>query len=303
MEQRHITNAGIAKERYIQDKYLSDDAHLAARSDWASARRIARREVANALRSSSYLADIQGALIESGASMLAFRHMIAPPISQDQFKLLCPEWPKGSEKTGSSMKADAAHAVALVVNQWLDPSLAPWKGKNRLPTSLEVRHLLNKVSSLIATKWIDTAQRNRLAERQEGEVTDALVAMGWKQLPSKLIDNEAMVPARHFMHKTRFATGKQAHQEVDVACGLSGRYMLAMECKVSNDATNSVKRINDVIKKAAAWQDEWGRTVETAALLDGVIKPEDVQRLTEANVHVFWSHALDEFCDWLSSRA
>ena len=104
------------------------------------------------------------------------------------------------------------------------------------------------------------------------------------------------------MKKTRFATATTAHQEVDIACGLRGSYVLAMECKVTNDETNSVKRINDVLKKATAWKHHWGSFIVTAALLQGVIAPKDVQRLTDAGVEVFWSHDLEAFARWLAQK-
>ena len=104
------------------------------------------------------------------------------------------------------------------------------------------------------------------------------------------------------MHKTRFATATTAHQEVDIACGLKGSYVLAMECKVTNDETNSVKRVNDIVKKAKAWRERWGNFVMTAALLQGLIAPKDVQRLTDADVLVFWSHDLDAFRTWLAAK-
>lgn len=75
-----------------------------------------------------------------------------------------------------------------------------------------------------------------------------------------------------------------------------------MECKVTNDETNSVKRVNDVLKKADAWQRHWGSFVHTAALLQGVVAPRDVQRLTDANVTVFWSHDLVAFQTWLAAN-
>ncbi len=104
------------------------------------------------------------------------------------------------------------------------------------------------------------------------------------------------------MRKTRFATATTAHQEVDIACGLKHSYVLAMECKVTNDETNSVKRVNDVLKKATAWKAHWGSFVITAALLQGVIAAKDVQRLDDAGVQVFWSHNLDEFRIWLANQ-
>jgi hypothetical protein len=116
-----------------------------------------------------------------------------------------------------------------------------------------------------------------------------------------LIDTRAAADPMTFMHKTRFAT-KTTPQEVDIACGLRGTIVAAIECKVTNDETNSIKRINDVLKKASAWHDHWGSFVETVALLQGVIAPKDVDRLTDARVHVFWSHHLAAFEEWISAR-
>ena len=126
-----------------------------------------------------------------------------------------------------------------------------------------MRILLKVVATLIAQQKVATAKRNRLALEQENAVIKLLEDTGWKRLPSKLVDTRAAVPAKHFMHKTRFAT-KSRPQEVDVACGLKDTYVLAMECKVTNDETNSVKRINDVLKKATAWHDHWGSFVYAA---------------------------------------
>ena len=104
------------------------------------------------------------------------------------------------------------------------------------------------------------------------------------------------------MYKTRFASGDNENQEVDVACGLGGTVVLAMECKVTNDETNSVKRINDVLKKASAWKEHWGKFIKSAALLQGVIKFGDVQRLLDAGIEVFWAHRLDDFDAWLQAN-
>jgi hypothetical protein len=104
------------------------------------------------------------------------------------------------------------------------------------------------------------------------------------------------------MHKTKFASGPKQSQEVDVACGLGKSVVLAMECKVTNDVTNSVKRINDILKKAAAWRSKWGEFVRTAAMLQGVMNPDDVKRLLDVGVEVFWSHRLDDFATWIDTN-
>lgn len=76
-----------------------------------------------------------------------------------------------------------------------------------------------------------------------------------------------------------------------------------MECKVSNDQTNSIKRVNDVVKKAGAWQKHWGNFVATAAMLQGVFAKNEPIRLLQANILVFWSHDLDGFISWLEEAA
>jgi hypothetical protein len=149
---------------------------------------------------------------------------------------------------------------------------------------------------IAATLW-----RTRVSAQQEAAVSALLEAKGWLRQSSTLIKTLSDVAPRHFMHKTRFAT-KTTPQEVDIACGLGETVVLAMECKVTNDHTNSVKRVNDVLKKATAWQEHWGSFVRTAALLQGVIAYKDVRRLLANKVDVFWSHRLGDFEDWLDEN-
>jgi hypothetical protein len=290
-------NAERAKQLYIA---TADPVGEAA--DWSMAIAEARSVAEAALLASDDLQDIDKALMESGTHMAAFRHLLAPPKSQDQFKLLCPAWSKSTEKSGKGMSGNVVPVVSAAIDRWLDRGIVPWLAASRPPTAAERSLVVERVVSFIAPKATDTAKRNRLSNVQEQAVVQLLLANGWKQLPSTEIDGRGVVPRRHFMHKTRFATATTNAQEVDIACGLKGSVVAAMECKVTNDATNSVKRINDVLKKAAAWKTHYGSFVETAALLQGVIKPSDVQRLTDEGVHVFWSHDLPAFASWISGR-
>ena len=57
-----------------------------------------------------------------------------------------------------------------------------------------------------------------------------------------------------------------------------------------------------VLKKADSWKRHWGSFIETAAMLQGVINPNDVIRLLDAGVLVFWSHEIGEFEEWLRAR-
>ena len=239
----HVANAAKAKALYLVKQSPAD-----LLADWHFAVRGARRAVAEAMRASACLSNIGSALQENCAHGVVFRHLMAPPVSQDQFKLLCPEWSKGAEYNSQPATATAAQAAEEVILGRVDRGLVPWIG-NSAPSRNNIRNLLKVVAALIAQQKVATARRNRLALEQEYAVIELLKEDGWVRLPSKLVDTRAAVPAKHFMHKTRFAT-RSRPQEVDVACGLKDTYVLAMECKVTNDETNSVKRINDVLKKS-----------------------------------------------------
>jgi hypothetical protein len=295
-KKQHARHARLAHKTYVKSRTPAFAAQT-----WHAALKASRSIIADTLRASNMLKDVKAALGDDGKHTRVLRHLMAPPISQDQFKLICPIWSKSSEKGTSSVKVKVAATVEKIFHNWRDKKLTAWLDGNRTPSYREIRTLLSAVAPLIASQAVGTVERNRLASEQEGAVTRLLLSKGWTRQPSKLIDTRAALPSTHFMHKTRFAT-KNEPQEVDIACGLAKTYVLAMECKVTNDATNSVKRINDVLKKAKAWKDHWGNFVTTAALLQGVIAPKDVHRLLDDGVKVFWSHDLKTFEAWLDAQ-
>lgn len=297
IDPKHVRNALKARELYLDNMKPAGAA-----ADWHYAKRQARKLVAKTLRESEFLQNISLSLQNSSEHTAILRQMLAPPMSQDQFKLVCSSWSKTAENTGRGLSPEIALEVADTLIERLDPALAPWMFGGDGPRLRQIATLLRVVSTLMAIQKLATARRGRLSFEQEYAVEILLEGGGWTKLPSKLIDTRAAVPEKSFMRKTRFATDTTAHQEVDIACGLQKSYVLAMECKVTNDETNSVKRVNDVLKKAAAWKNHWGSFVITAALLQGVVAPKDVQRLTDAGVLVFWSHDLEEFKAWIEAQ-
>ena len=282
-------------------RYVASLTTPQAATDWHAAVMRVRRDVVAALRASAALTDIAGALQISGTHLRVFRFLLAPPISQDQFSLFCPAYPKRKETSGTPLNAVEAAACAAAILATRNRRLTRWLDRGGPPKAFEIREVLHAVSPLPAQQIIATVRRNRMSAEQEGAVIAMLKAKGWTPMSSALIETLSTVPAKHYMHKTRFATQTQP-QEVDVACGLGKDVVLAMECKVTNDVTNSVKRINDVLKKASAWQDHFASFVHTAALLQGVIAPKDVNRLLAANVEVFWSHQLEDFASWIDAH-
>lgn len=229
--------------------------------------------------------------------MYILRFLLAPPLSQDQFKLTCPGWNKSTEKTGKPLSSKASEEAAR--------SFARWADEDRVEPILTGDDLDTRNEAIVATAHmmaIDryrTNRRMRLAGQQEDAVADLLVDLDYRQLPARLIDQPGTLAADEFMRATQFETADGSTHEVDVAIGLPKRTVLALECKVSNDATNSVKRVNDVLKKASAWKARWGLNVLTGALLQGVFSAKEPRRLLEAEVNVFWSHRIDDLWKWL----
>lgn len=293
----HQKYCAEARAQYLTERDAASDA-----DDWKAARWQARRLIIEFLRSSNFLTEVDVSLRKSGRNAMALRHFLAPPISQDQFKLICPEWSKSSEKSGKAVSIESAAAVAAVFSERRSRSLSPWLDKARSPRLSEIASAIGAIAPLIASQQVATARRNRLSAKQESLVVELLEQKNWSRLQSNLVSIAGQLPSHTFMHKTRFASGPNENQEVDIACGLGGTIVLAMECKVTNDETNSVKRINDILKKANAWKSHWGAFVKPAALLQGVIKFSDVQRLLDSGVEVFWTHRIDLFSQWIDAN-
>lgn len=286
----------VAARLYAES--MSPPAMAAA---WLQATSAASAAVENTLSQSDNLTNLAAALETRGGHMLVLRQMLAPPLSQDQFAIVCTAYNKGLENGDRPVPSPKAFRVAETFLAMRDVRLLGWLAENRTPTAAEIRHVVTAVTPLLASQLHSTARRTASSFVQEEAIVALLTTKDWQRLPSRLVDRGAVLGARQFMKKTRFATTTRP-QEVDIACGLGATMVLAMECKVSNDTTNSVKRINDVLKKATAWREHWGSFVQPAALLQGTIGYKDVQRLTHAGVSVFWSHDLPKFERWIDEN-
>lgn len=298
IEERHIKEAEKASELYRLANLPGP-----ASERWHEYYKLSHAQVVSALRSSDYLRDLAKSLRIGGSHTAVFRQLLAPPVSQDQFDLLCKDWKKTFENSNTPLPDEVATTVADIIGERLDNSLAPWVRAGRSARPREVTTLVRVAATLMAVQKDATARRNGLAAAQEGAVIDLLKLKGWTQLSGGEIDERGQVATKNFLHKARFTTATTAAQEVDIACGLKKSRVLAMECKVTNDKTNSVKRVNDVIKKASAWKTQYGKFLTTAALLQGVIAPKDVQRLTDNDIEVFWSHDLEALSKWLDENS
>jgi hypothetical protein len=292
----HQEQSQVALSAFSASVSRADEA-----AEWRAAKGEWRSAAAGTLAATANLRNIAAAVRASAGHLAVLRRLLSPPLSQDQLRLRCPAYSKAAENNGSPVMEDRARIIANFIFEWRDPQLTPWIDAGAEPSADELRATTEALALLIAAQTSLTSKRTLLAAKQEAAVLELLAARGWRQKSAPLITQRAQLSVREFMHKTRFATASNP-QEVDIACGMGREIILAMECKVTNDATNSIKRINDILKKARAWQIHWGNSVRTAALLQGVIAYKDVRRLLEENVLVFWSHRLEDFAVWLDEN-
>jgi hypothetical protein len=73
------------------------------------------------------------------------------------------------------------------------------------------------------------------------------------------------------------------------------------ECKVSNSATNSVKRLNrECGGKADAWRRSFGERAIPGAVLAGVFKRKNLEDAqTVSRLTIFWEHDLELLATFL----
>ena len=226
----------------------------------------------------------------------AFRYVSGPPISEDDLKTLAE-----AVLTPSRLKKDPrmAERVVAVVMQGLDRRRFPWVKEHWEPNEAQRNAAVLASAALMATQRLATERRTEEKKRQEQEVQDALRAAGMEQEEPRSIGvlSQAPGPGR-FCGESLLGDRK-----ADIVVGLWDGRTLPVECKVSNSATNSVKRLNnDAAAKAVHWQDQFGRVqVVPAAMLSGVYKLHTLQHAQEAGLCLFWAHDLERFIHWIEA--
>lgn len=230
------------------------------------------------------------------ALLRAFRYLSGPPISEDDLKVLAE-----AVLTPSRLKEDIemARRVAHVVINGLDRRRFPWVADNREPDEYERNAAVLASAALLATRHLETARRNDEKRRQESEVIQGLQDAGLQSVPTRDIDVLSKAPvAGEFCGESLLGNRK-----ADIVVGLWDQRTLPIECKVSNSATNSIKRLNnDAAAKAEYWRTEFGvAQVIPTAVLSGVYKLHNLIAAQQRGLTLFWAHNLPDLIDWIQA--
>ncbi|MDP9237442.1 MAG: XamI family restriction endonuclease [Chloroflexota bacterium] len=215
----------------------------------------------------------------------AARFITAPPVSADDLKTLV----GGNVGQKRPDEKRAAEAARIVRSAW-DPIRFPWLRENRRATETERNTAILWTASIWAIESMRTYQGNTPLRAQEAQVSDALTAAGFEPVRTRFI------LSLEDIDRGTFTAGecRVGDHKCDRAVRLHDGRLLAIECKVSNSAVNSKKRLNnDVGAKAAAWRKSFGEQLITAAVLSGVYSLGNlVSAQSHDGVTILWAHDL-----------
>ncbi|HEU0078341.1 MAG TPA: XamI family restriction endonuclease [Longimicrobiaceae bacterium] len=227
----------------------------------------------------------------------AFRYLSGPPISLDDLKTLASApslHRKHLEKDPSLVRR-----IVQTVLIGLDRQRFPWLLEGREPSEAERSAAVLASAALMATRRVGTKRRSAGKREQEERVEAALLMAGMRRVPTRNITNLALAPEMGEFCRESMLGNRKA----DFVVRLWDQRILPIECKVSNSATNSVKRLNnDAAAKAEVWRQDFGaRQVVPAAVLSGVYKLRNLEDAQARGLSLFWAHDLDVMLQWIEA--
>lgn len=225
------------------------------------------------------------------------RYLAGPPISDDDLKVIADV----TSLAPGVLKKDpvSLRKVFTVIEQVIDPHRFPWILAGTPPTAQQKEAALLASSVLLAAQRIATERRIDGKDGQEKKVKDYLLTLGFVEVPPVTINTIVRGP-----QEMQFCSECQlGERKADVVVRLHDTRLMALECKVSNSATNSVKRLNnDAAVKAEYWLKEFGTSqVVPAAVLAGVFKVINLEQAQRRGLSMFWSHDLDKLGAFIAS--
>lgn len=238
-------------------------------------------------------------LVEAYGAKLgeALRYLAGPPVSDDDLRVIADVEslaPGVLKKHPTELRK-----VYEVIERIIDPFRFPWVRARKNPTSQQLETALIASSVLLATQRLATERRHDGKEGQEAKVKDHLRDMGFAEVATTAIHTLVKGPqAMQFCAECQLGDRK-----ADVVIRLHDTRLMAIECKVSNSATNSVKRLNnDAAVKADYWLKQFGTAqVVPAAMLSGVFKVINLEQAQSRGLALFWSHDLSKLGEFIES--
>jgi len=224
----------------------------------------------------------------------AFRYFAGPPLSADDLRTLS----EGVLSPGHLRKDPAmVRRIVDIVRMGLDRRRFPWISEDREPTADERAAAVLASAALMAARSVGTARRHEGKEAQELLVANTLSGAGLIRVDTRAISTLDLAPhAGEFCRESVLGSRK-----ADIVVRLWDHRLMPIECKVSNSALNSIKRLNnDAAVKAETWTKDFGtRNIVPAAVLSGVYKLRHLSDVQQRGLALFWAHDLHALVSWI----
>ena len=235
-------------------------------------------------------------LVRQGDSLTAFRYLAAPPVSEDDLKTLAEST---LSATALRSNQEEARRVRDIVLHIIDPHRFPWIREDRDPTPHERDRAVIASAALVAARKVETSRRSGAKKRQEETVKAALRNAGFEETAPRNIPTLDSAPGPgEFCGESKLGDTR-----ADLVIRLHDRRAMPIECKVSNSAVNSFKRINhEAAGKARAWLSGFGhRQTVPGAVISGVFNPANLETAQAEGLALFWSHRLSDLMDFIEA--
>lgn len=224
------------------------------------------------------------------------RALTGPPTSQDDLRTLV----RVANGDHGPVPADrfAAHAINIV-HQALDPNRYPWISLKRGPSNIEIDGAINWTAGLLATERLRTDRRLSASTVQQDAVATALLAAGYEPVERRSINSIDDLDPGTFTAESRVIGTK-----CDVPVRLRDKRLMTIECKVSNTAVNSYKRlIHEAGGKAREWVRQLGVAgVVPAAVLSGVYNPQNLSSAqNDFGMFLIFQHDLEPLVSFVKA--
>lgn len=257
----------------------------------------ARSAVETVLEATVDLLELESAgteLLLEPSTLEVLRYLPGPPISEDDLKTIAE-----IKLSRSALMRDPTQATAAIdtILLGLDRNRFPWVLESEEPTESERNSAIVATASLIAQRRVMTSRANDGKTAQEDLVKSVLAADGFREVPTRTIHTLSQAPGRgEFCGESPLGSRK-----ADIVLRLWDDRVMAIECKVSNSSTNSVKRLNnDAAVKAVSWLSEFGTAqLVPSSLLAGVFKTHNLVAAQDMGLTIWWSHDLCSMLRWI----
>lgn len=234
--------------------------------------------------------------LNDGRLLDALRYAAGPPISLDDLKVVG-DVSSVAPRTLQTQPHLATRLLETIL-LGLDGRRFPWIGDQRAPSDTERQTAILASAVLMATQRVATNRRSEGKAAQEARVRDVLRTGSFAEVPTRKVSSIAQAPRPgEFCGECDFGSRK-----ADIVVGLWDGRVLPIECKVSNSATNSIKRLNnDAAIKAETWRKEFGELqVVPTAVLSGVYSMRSLETAQRRGLTLFWAHRLEQMMEWIA---